>query len=513
VNASSSADNLPSSELPASSPRNDSTGYQTSIALPGESKVPQAPGTGQLPPAGHDSPAIEVPERTAPVKAQDKRPTLNAGFNPVKWRRRIRSYAKEYASWDIGRRNAVMEECLPNVERKRVTEAMEGAIRSIASATVNFTTTLVALNYITTGTSVLLFLAAPVVAFLLVPHDVGIWVRIGAAGLALAINYIWRAVAALATYQWIKWRSPQRAVKPRRGQITGNPASAFSFPLIIFLLLLALIPAVIAGLPSRLQDAPSWLRGGWLHTTFGAAAWVFGVWALISIGSSVFVRINWSLTWRRISSQLPEHQFIDRITGLIASLSANGDSSGKDAADSLTPLQYVHVMEDISRNFEQYWPRHLRTGYPHIDLAARIWARQVTAAIRAEELPVLLGQHRPVDTSIPLIRVVAKVISKDTFTESPQDDRSYRHAVWWRRLGRPVLAVLLLLSTVALVFFAAWQPGLPEVLKNWGLSGVASAMSLPSDLRPGVLAAAVAIFGLFVRVIAPDKPGGGEPTI
>jgi hypothetical protein len=75
---------------------------------------------------------------------------------------------------------------------------------------------------------------------------------------------------------------------------------------------------------------------------------------------------------------------------------------------------------------------------------------------------------------------------------------------------------VLLLATAALIFLAAWQPGLPEMLKTWKLTGLANAMSLPDDLRPGVLPAAVAVFGFFAKVITPSssgKAGRGESRL
>ena len=291
--------------------------------------------------------------------------------------------------------------------------------------------------------------------------------------------------------------------------------------IVVFLLLLAIIPAVVAGLPPRvrgalplrvqdalplhLHGAQFWLSDRWFHSALTAATWAFGVWIMIFIGSNLFIRIYWSLVWRRTSSRLPEQQFIDRVTSLITPTSTKKNSSDEDADAPLTPLQYVHVMEDIANNFEQYWPRHLRTGYSHVDHATRIWARRVAAAIRAQELPLLTGQHRPVDMNPPLAHVVMKVILKSAFEEDLQDDKAYRNAVWWRRLGRPALAVILLLATAALVFLAVWQPGLPHLLKSWGQTDLANRISLPNDLRPGMLAGAFAVFGLFVKVVAPNR--------
>jgi hypothetical protein len=481
---------------------------------------PDGPQAGQIPDVGHtrpgdgDSSAIEVPNRRLPEGAQDEPPTLEAGFNPFRWRRRIRSYLGDYVDWDIKRRKAAIREYLPSDEHKHVAEMIENAVGRIGSSTVNSAFIFFSINVLTTISSILLLFAPPVIVLLVDQYSSGVWVRIGTAALAFAINFVWRSVAINSIYLWVKWRSPQRATKPGRGALAGNPASAVTFPLTVFLLILAIIPAVVAGLPLRLRGMPPWLSVGWLHATFSAVAWAFGAWIIINIGSNMLVRVYWSLFWRRINSRLPEQLFIDRATALIAVSAKN--STDKDAARLLTLIQYVHVMEDISRNFEQYWPRQFRTGYPHVDLAARTWARQVGAAIRAQELPLVIGRHRPVDMSASLARIVANVISKGTFTETPQDDRSYRRAVWWRRLGRPVLAALLLLATAALVFMTVWQPGLPHLLKAWDLTGVANAMSLPDDLRPGVLAGAVAVFGLFVKVIAPsppDKASDGRPKI
>lgn len=481
---------------------------------------PDGPQAGQIPGVGHtrpddgDSWAIGVPNRRLPEGAQDEPPTLEAGFNPFRWRRRIRSSLGDYVNWDIKRRKAAIREYLPSDEREHVAETIENAVGRIGSSTVNFAFTLFCINALVTTSSILLLFAPPVIVLLVDQYNSGVWARVGVAALAFAINLVWRNVATISIYLWIKWRSPQRATKPGRGQLAGNPASAVTFPLTVFLLILAIIPAVVAGLPLRLRGVPPGLSGGWLHATFSAVAWAFGAWIIISIGSNMFFRVYWSLFWRRINRRLPEQVFIDRVTVLITISAEN--SSDKDTARSLTPIQYVHVMEDISRNFEQYWPRRFRTGYPHVDLAACTWARQVGAAIRAQELPLAIRRHRPVDMNTSLTRIVANVISKGTFTETPQDDRSYRRAVWWRRLGRPVLAALLLLATAALVFMTVWQPGLPHLLKAWGLTGVANAMSLPDDLRPGVLAGAVAVFGLFVKVIAPsppDKASDGRPKV
>jgi hypothetical protein len=425
------------------------------------------------------------------------------------------SYVDDYTNWDIRRRKAAIREYAPSDERKQVAEAIENAVGRIRPSTVNLTFILFLVNVLVSISSLLLLFTPPVIILLIDQDNSGVWARVGVAALAIVVNWVWRYVAIFSAYLWIKWRSPQRAIKPSRGQLAGNPASAISFPLTVFLLVLAFIPAAAAGLPLRLQGVPPWLSSGWLHATFTATAWAFGAWTIISIGSNMLFRVCWSVHWRRINSRLPEQVFIDRVTDLIKTISIESNSD-QDTARSLTPIQYVHVMEDISRNFEQYWPRQLRTGYPRIDLAARTWARQVAAAIRDQELPLVIGRHRPVDMSNSLTRIVVKVISKGAFAETPQNDRSYRRAVWWRRLGRPVLAALLLLATAALIFLTVWQPGLPHLLEAWGLTGVANAMSLPDDLRPGVLAAAVAVFGLFVKVIAPSplgRAGDGGPRI
>src|SRR5262249_13590792 len=160
--------------------------------------------------------------------------------------------------------------------------------------------------------------------------------------------------------------------------------------------------------------AQFWLSDRWFHAALSAATWAFGVWIMIFIGSNLFIRIYWSLAWRRMSSRLPEQQFMDTVTSLITSTATKTNSSDDVADAPVKPLQYVHVMEDIANNFEQYWPRQLRTGYAHVDHAAGIWARRVAAAIRAQELPLLIGQHRPVDMSPPLADVVVKVILKST---------------------------------------------------------------------------------------------------
>jgi hypothetical protein len=69
------------------------------------------------------------------------------------------------------------------------------------------------------------------------------------------------------------------------------------------------------------------------------------------IGVSVFIRVYWSLVWWKVSSRLPEEQLIDRVTALITSVSAPDGSGNSDATASPTPVQSVHVMEDIARNF------------------------------------------------------------------------------------------------------------------------------------------------------------------
>ena len=511
--------------------RDESMGDRSNTIEPDESETRQIPRGGPPRPADDDSLAVGVLNKKPPGEAQDEQPPFAPGINPFMWRRRVRSYLDDSANWVIERRNAAIEEYLPSTKRGPVIEAIGNAIRSLLPGLLNFTTASVFLNALVSISSTLLLLATPVVAFLLAQPNVGGWVRVGTAGLALAIylGLLWLAVSSV--YLWIRLRSPQRAVKPRRGQLTANPGSALSFPLIVFLLLLAILPAVVAGLPPRvrgalplrvqdalplhLQGAQFWLSDRWFHAALSTATWAFGVWIMIFIGSNLFIRIYWSLAWRRMSSRLPEQQFIDRVTSLITSTSTKKNSSDEGADAPLTPLQYVHVMEDIANNFEQYWPRQLRTGYAHVDHAARIWARRVAAAIRAQELPLLIGQHRPVDMSPPLADVVVKVILKSAFEEDLQDDKSYRRAVWWRRLGRPALAGILLLATAALVFLAAWQPGLPHLLKTWGQTGLANTISLPNDLRPGMLAGAFAVFGLFVKVVAPnrDRAGGNEPRI
>jgi hypothetical protein len=510
VNSSPSTDhNHLESELPTSPASDESVGTLSSTTKPNGLQARQIPDLGQTRPDDGDSWAIDVPNNRPQEEAQDEPPILKAGFNPFRWRQRVGSYVDDYANWDIRRRKATIREYVPSDERKHVAEAIENAFSRIRPSTVNFAFILFLVNVLASISSVLLLFAPPVIILLADKYNSGVWARIGVATLAFVVNLVWRYVAMFSVYLWIKWRSPQRAIKPSRGQLAGNPASAVSFPLTVFLLILAIIPAAAAGLPLRIQGMPPWLSSGWLHATFTAVAWAFGAWTIINIGSNMLFRVFWSIQWRRINSRLPEQVFIDRVTGLITTISAE-NSSDKDTARSLTPIQYVHVMENISRNFEQYWPRQLRTGYPHVDLAARTWARQVAAAIRAQELPLVIGRHRPVDMSTPLTRIVVKVISKGTFAETPQNDRSYRRAVWWRRLGRPVLAALLLLTSAALIFLTVWQPGLPHLLKAWGLTGVANAISLPDDLRPGVLAAAVAVFGLFVKVIAPSLPGRAD---
>jgi hypothetical protein len=410
----------------------------------------------------------------------------------------------DYASWELKRRSAAMKKYLPSGERTRTAEAIDSAIRRIASATVNFTTSSLYVRFFGQITGIIILILPAVAVFLLDRQSIGVWARVGAAALAVTINIIWQMLGMMSVYLWVKWRSPQQAIKPPRGQLSGNPAGAFSLPLTIIFLLFAVIAAWLGGLLPQLSSAPSFLNGGWLHATFVAVAWTFSVWAIISIAASMFTRVYYSLVWHSISLRLPEDQFIDRITSLITL--AIEDGRDEDRNGSLTPLQYVHFMEDISTNFELYWPRHLRTGYQHVDVGVRSWARQAATVIRAQEVPLLLGRKGPVDISRPLTQVVVKVISKRPFTEVPQEDRSYRRSVWWRRLGRPVSAGFLLFITVGLVVVAAWQPGLPHLLKAWGMTGLVSAMSLPNDLRPGALAGAVAVFGLFVRVVFPPTP-------
>jgi hypothetical protein len=516
VNASPSTDHkLLELEPPSSTARDESVSDQFSTTKPAGPPARQILDGGGKRPDDGDYRAAAVPGRRLPEGAQDERPTLNPGFNPFKWRRRVRSFADDYVNWDVRRRKAAIREYLPSDERKPVYEAIEKAVGRMGSSGVNSAFIFTLVNALVLISSILLLFAPPVIVLLLHRYSIGVWARVGAAALAFVVNFAWRGIATLSIYLWVKRRSPQRETKPSRAQLAGNPASAVSFPLTVFLLILAVIPAVAAGLPLRLQGVPSWLSVGWLHATFTAVAWAFGAWTIIVIGSNMFIRVYWSVFWHRINSRLPEQLFIDRVTSVIVSISTK-NSSDKDTDKPLKPIQYVHIMEDISRNFEQYWPRQFRAGYPHVDLAARTWARQVAAAIRGQELPLLIGRHRPVDMGGSLTRIVAKVIAKGRFKETPQGDRSYRRAVWWRRLGRPVLAALLLLATAALIFLTVWQPGLQYLLKAWGLTGVADAMSLPNDLRPGVLAGAVAVFGLFVKVIAPsapDRAGHGGPKI
>jgi hypothetical protein len=502
------------SELPTASHRDETTDDRHSVTVSTSPKTLQLSDDQQAQPGDGGPQALAIPAKRPPEGEPKERPKLKPGLNLLKWRRRVKLYAEDYASWETERRRAAMKEYLPNGERMRAAEAIESAIRSIVPVTINFNTTSLYVGYFAGISSILLLLAPPVAVLLLGQQGIGVWARVGAAALALTINFIWRMLAETSVYLWVKWRSPQRAVKPRPGQFSGNPAAAFSFPLTIIVLLFAIIPAWIAGLLPHLHSAPSSLNGGWLHATFTAVTWTFGVWAVIYIVSNMFIRAYWSLVWHRISNRLPEQQFIDRITALITNPLSKGNSSGKDADGAFTPLQYVHVMEDISTNFEVYWPRRLRTGYQHADLGVRPWARQVATVVRAQEVPLLLGQHGPADIRTPLTQVVVKVISKSTFTEAPQGDRSYRRTVWWRRLGRPIFAGLLLLIAAALIFLAAWQPGLPHLLKAWGMTGLASAASLPNDLRPSALAGAAAVFGLFVKVVfpsAPDKAGDGGP--
>jgi hypothetical protein len=477
------------------------------------------PGPGQLlPPPRTNLASVHPPATTIPpghtfTERIPDPPKAFIGINPFKFRHRLQIYFDEYVAWDMARRRNVMPRYLPSVQRKFVCETVDQAIRSISIAVTRPTYTVVLINFTSSCSAILLLLAAPVVIFLNAEPGVGVWPRAGAATLAVVLNVLWRSAAIYAGNRWTKFHFRQRASKPTHAQITGNPMSGLSFPLIVIFLLMALVPAAAERLPSRLGGTPSWLTRGWLHLTLDAVTWTFGIWVLVSIGFAVVLRINWSLAVRRISRRYPEEHFIDRATSLIAAIATKDRNPSDDPGDAPTPLLCVHVIEDISRSFEQYWPQHLRTGYSHVDLATKTWARQVAGTTRAAQVPLLLRQCRPVDICGPLTQVVVTVISKGAFTEPPKDGRLYRQGVWWRRLGRPAVAIFLLLVMAALVFFAAWQPGLPHVLSSWGLGGIASALNLPSDLRPGVLAGAVAIFGLFVKVIAPDKAGSEQPPI
>jgi hypothetical protein len=511
----STSQNPPTTELPAPPPRDESPGVQLTTAPPSEPEPGKDHDDGQDMPAGNDSRAMEALDKDV-AEAHGKQPVPALGFNPLKWRREMTSYADNYADWEIARRKAAMEKYLPRTEHERVTEAIAHSIRHLLSKTITFSVTSVSYNFFVSISTSLLVLAPPVVVYVFVQAHVDGWARVGASGLALTLNLIWILVASYATYQWIKLRSPQRAVKLKGGYLNGNPGRTFTPPVIVFLLLFASIPAIVAGLPLRIQNTPSWLSYGWFHAAFAAFAFTFGVWMIVIISGSIFIRVYWSLVWRKVSSHLPEQQLIDRITALITSVSAPNGSRDSGVTASPTAAQSVHIMEDVAKSFEQYWPRRYRTGYAQVDRAARRWARQVAAAIRAQQLPLLIGRNGSEEMSASLARLVVNVIDKDTFTEDPKDYRSYRHAVWWRRLGKPALAGVLLLTTAALIFLAAWQPGLPEMLNTWKLAGLANAMSLPDDLRPGVLAGAVAVFGLFVKLVAPSssgKAGRGESRL
>jgi hypothetical protein len=235
----------------------------------------------------------------------------------------------------------------------------------------------------------------------------------------------------------------------------------------------------------------SWLSLRGVHGGLVAAAWlVGGLLVLEAVVAGVFAFV-WTAIYGRQDRGIAKARLVNKLCHVIADDWAEPARRG---------TMLVGDLDNDVETFVRHWPRSMRTGSWQVDRMVRAWAADVAAAIREEELSILLG-HGP-DPRPNLARTVAKLIRREKFANVP-DDAPIQPEGIAQRVKSIATAIGLALLTVALGLAAVWQPTVPDYVDAWGWPAVADALKA---LRASVFGLAAAAFMALLKAIVPNAP-------
>jgi len=389
------------------------------------------------------------------------------------------------------------------VERASVLAALDKAFRTIQRTTFGFELVATATRVAVRTIAMLALLAPLVVVLWMGRTDFEGWTLVGVGLLAIALYIVWDIFSS-----WlIVWQRRLRITwSNRRRQAVQLDVRLFDFRTATLLLLIYSIPMTLLAFARTSTIAPPWLVHGWFHKALLAASLVLLAWGIVTLAANLLLRLHWLWVLRRMHKTASEERLVNNTANLIVHFSYIPSDRVSTADTRRQDLEYIDVIEQIAKEFEEHWPRHIHSKQLRVKATARAWARQVSAAMRSEQLPMILGQRRAPDLRMPLGQFIVKFILRQSFDVAPQSEDHHQHIAFWRRIGRPLLAVVLIAAGVALVLMAVWQPGLPQMLESWGFPDPFTVITeVPKELRPAVLGAAVASFTIFVKVVAPEK--------
>lgn len=473
---------------------------------PAETAETAAPAHGTDPhPPDHDAtPGGDPYEPTGAALDHHDQPRADLGLNPIRVRARSGSYIRDLEDWWIQGLELSLrkhDSPIPAGEREKILAQIRTNIPPLLMPTIRFGV-VSKLMVNTAGVVGVLGILAPLVLIWAVAEaGVSTFMQVVAGMLGVLVCAVW----SYAVVQLIRVLPvPMGGLRTDKGrpaitlQVNLGPAT------LIFIL--AAITFGLVTAPRRFQAAPNWLASGWMHAGLTAAAWSIVLVATFSLIGQLILRLHWAAVLWRINRNYPREYLIERLTGFALYLWGERGKADSPIDTFETRLHLLEGLERIATDFEQNWHRRAGAGHPRAHHLLRRQARQIGGSVRAQQAALLRGEAFA-EVGTKLMDTVAGIVLNRPFPEPPLEERAYRKVAWWRLTGKMAVALLLLCVTILLILMAVWQPGLPDFFESLGLGVLSDLTRVPPPLRPGVLGAAVAIFGLFVRVVAPQNAG------
>ncbi len=407
------------------------------------------------------------------------------GWRPWRWMARSRAHAELLAQQNAERRIASLEPFLEDYsdeQRDDLRQSVRGSLRTFYCTGTWLDVLDNRMRLVAASVIVSVVPAAATVALIIGP-PLGWLSRGGAVALAITLTTAFF------------------------GAILLTPEGGFSSEFRFFGTLIppVLVTSALATAPTWWRGTPWWLAKDWVHYGLAATAWCLSSVAFVCMVFWLIYRASNILIPATMRRRHPEQHLVNSLSYLVHELPFADD-----------PRQaFLKETEDGAQTIEFFWPRRLRTRYPHLNADMSRLARQIGAATREQQLNVSIGAIDPIELRKWLTDLLVAVVARDLDTFRRFADYvsvSATKMVWWRRIGRGTVAFGLLFFTLALLVTAIWQPGLPNWLKAHGQVGLGEALMLNDEFRLALAGGAVAALRALVALYSSATTGQTEAS-